>query len=627
MASVPGSRSGGKIVRTRRSAAARSHTPYDRPAPPPEPPSPNWLSRFVISPSRFIASGAGKIFSSVLDLDNSPSDSSSATCSLSSSANDSDAEEVGTFDDENDNPSEGDVALSKPFVRNSKNKHMIEQLLMKESFSREECDRLIKIIRSRVVDPANDDDGDKRPTDMSNKILGSGILYTLSSVLTYYCFVTMDFNYFLDTDSPELHDVAIMEAKKWLQEKKSALDTNTDIGYGSLSLNLVALPQDPKDEGSPVDVAKSYMCTRPPWASPSIDHTKPQTPSGIQLFKEETPYLFGNNSMPSSKLKRDSAATGSWSIQDEIRRVRSRATEELLRSLPSSKIDWSAFAMENKNNVNSSAIENIGASLGERVHNSTNLVDASVNLARGLGSQVSPDLESKLDEFQPESVLSNPVNTNFEQNQGSVAVQQTRGTEDGSREITTSGLRDGSSDDMHRDGSLVKVNGISDTNGSGHQLDSVEETRDAINSRLQDSNHLVIKEKVGAEDALANGFPSSGPSFNAGQVIEQNTKTLDNKPNTTDSSQERTAQGVLEQEECQTLRESTEVPDVIGDDSVADRVASGSQNSSSMYEVQHDTSQPGVELGLPATPTSIAKQKGRRITTRYNRRGRSKGVK
>ncbi|XP_040870785.1 protein KAKU4 isoform X8 [Glycine max] len=600
MASVPGSRSGGKIVRTRRSAAARSHTPYDRPAPPPEPPSPNWLSRFVISPSRFIASGAGKIFSSVLDLDNSPSDSSSATCSLSSSANDSDAEEVGTFDDENDNPSEGDVALSKPFVRNSKNKHMIEQLLMKESFSREECDRLIKIIRSRVVDPANDDDGDKRPTDMSNKILGN---------------------------SPELHDVAIMEAKKWLQEKKSALDTNTDIGYGSLSLNLVALPQDPKDEGSPVDVAKSYMCTRPPWASPSIDHTKPQTPSGIQLFKEETPYLFGNNSMPSSKLKRDSAATGSWSIQDEIRRVRSRATEELLRSLPSSKIDWSAFAMENKNNVNSSAIENIGASLGERVHNSTNLVDASVNLARGLGSQVSPDLESKLDEFQPESVLSNPVNTNFEQNQGSVAVQQTRGTEDGSREITTSGLRDGSSDDMHRDGSLVKVNGISDTNGSGHQLDSVEETRDAINSRLQDSNHLVIKEKVGAEDALANGFPSSGPSFNAGQVIEQNTKTLDNKPNTTDSSQERTAQGVLEQEECQTLRESTEVPDVIGDDSVADRVASGSQNSSSMYEVQHDTSQPGVELGLPATPTSIAKQKGRRITTRYNRRGRSKGVK
>jgi len=95
MASAPGSRSGGKILRTRRSAAARSRTPYDRPAPA-EAPSPNWLSRFVLSPSRFIASGAGKIFSSVLDLDNaSPSSSSSsssaASSSPSSSANNSDA--------------------------------------------------------------------------------------------------------------------------------------------------------------------------------------------------------------------------------------------------------------------------------------------------------------------------------------------------------------------------------------------------------------------------------------------------------------------------------------------------------------------------------------------------------
>jgi len=92
------------------------------------------------------------------------------------------------------------------------------------------------------------------------------------------------------------------------------------------------------------------------------------------------------------QLKRDSTATGSWSIQDEIRRVRFRATEDLLRTLPSSKIDWSALGMENKNNVDSSAIENIGASLAERVYNSTNLVDASANLARGFGSQVSPGM-------------------------------------------------------------------------------------------------------------------------------------------------------------------------------------------------------------------------------------------
>ncbi|XP_022636532.1 protein KAKU4 isoform X1 [Vigna radiata var. radiata] len=618
MASAPGSRSGGKILRTRRSAAARSRTPYDRPAPA-EAPSPNWLSRFVLSPSRFIASGAGKIFSSVLDLDNasasSSSSSSAASSSPSSSSNNSDAEEVGTLDDENDKRSEGDVALSKdgtsglinfsvkelqPFVGNSKNKHIIEQLILKESFSREECDRLIKIIRSRVVDPANDDNGDKRPTDILNKTPGS--------------------------DSPDLHSAAVMEAKKWLQEKKSGLDTTSVIGYGSPSLNLFALPQDPKDEGSPVDVAKSYMRTRPPWASPSIDHPNSKTPSGVQLFKEETPYLLGNNSTPSSKLKRGSAATGSWSIQDEIRRVRFRATEDLLRTLPSSKIDWSTLGMENKNNVDSSAIENIGASLSERVHNSTNLVDASANLTRGFGSQVSPDLESKQDGSKPESVLAYPVNIDFEQNQVSVAVQQTKGTQDDSREITTSGLQDGSSSDMYRGDGLIKINGINDTNRSGHQLDSVEETKEATNSRLQDSNHLVIKEKVRAEDELANGFPSSEPSFNAAQVIGQNTKTLEEKElNTNDSSQERTAQVVLEQEACKTLSESMDVPDVIGN---ADGVASGSQNSSSVYEVHQDTSQPIVESGLPDTPTSIAKQKGRRVTATYNsRRSRNRGVK
>ena len=40
----------------------------------------------------------------------------------------------------------------------------------------------------------------------------------------------------------------------------------------------------------------------------------------------------------------DSPVTGSWNIQEELRKVRSRATEEMLRTRPSSKIDWSALA-------------------------------------------------------------------------------------------------------------------------------------------------------------------------------------------------------------------------------------------------------------------------------------------
>lgn len=100
-------------------------------------------------------------------------------------------------------------------------------------------------------------------------------------------------------------------------------------------------------------------------------------------------FIFVDTQM---QFKRDSSATGSWSIKDEIRRVRSRATEEMLRTVPSSKIDWSAFAAEHKSNVNSSAIENIGSSLGEKVHNFSNLVDKSANLGSGLGSQASPGM-------------------------------------------------------------------------------------------------------------------------------------------------------------------------------------------------------------------------------------------
>ncbi|KAI5396237.1 hypothetical protein KIW84_062443 [Lathyrus oleraceus] len=52
-------------------------------------------------------------------------------------------------------------------------------------------------------------------------------------------------------------------------------------------------------------------------------------------------------------------------------------------------------------------LKNIGTSLGDK---STYLVDTSANLSRGLGSQNSPDLQSKRDRHQPESVLHDPSN-------------------------------------------------------------------------------------------------------------------------------------------------------------------------------------------------------------------------
>lgn len=86
------------------------------------------------------------------------------------------------------------------------------------------------------------------------------------------------------------------------------------------------------------------------------------------------------------QLKRDFLATGSWNIQDEIRRVRSRATEQMLKTLPSTEIDWSAFALECKSHVNYSEIEKIQASIGEEVLNFPNSVDASSNLVKELSS-------------------------------------------------------------------------------------------------------------------------------------------------------------------------------------------------------------------------------------------------
>lgn len=50
------------------------------------------------------------------------------------------------------------------------------------------------------------------------------------------------------------------------------------------------------EAGSPVDMAKSYMQRRPPWASPR--HMESRTPSSmvIELFDEGTPYSVSNSS-------------------------------------------------------------------------------------------------------------------------------------------------------------------------------------------------------------------------------------------------------------------------------------------------------------------------------------------
>ncbi|KAK9065661.1 hypothetical protein SSX86_015062 [Deinandra increscens subsp. villosa] len=162
-----GGRSGGKILK-RRPIAARK-TPYDRPTPPPQPENSNWRNGLLF-PAKFVAGGATKLLSSIWNPKSWASHSSS-------SDSDSDSEvgiEDGLVRDES--LPDGDPELNQNKGSSSGKGeilYLIEQLIMLEHFSREECDRLIEIVNSRVVDytmNAGVDDAPKKP-DISNKAI------------------------------------------------------------------------------------------------------------------------------------------------------------------------------------------------------------------------------------------------------------------------------------------------------------------------------------------------------------------------------------------------------------------------------------------------------------------------
>lgn len=55
----------------------------------------------------------------------------------------------------------------------------------------------------------------------------------------------------------------------------------------------------------------------------------------------------------------------------------------MLRTLPSSKIDWPALTLGHKSSPNSLAAEKLEDGKGDKMHNSTQPIDASLNLAIG----------------------------------------------------------------------------------------------------------------------------------------------------------------------------------------------------------------------------------------------------
>ncbi|KAD4178573.1 hypothetical protein E3N88_27164 [Mikania micrantha] len=125
-------RSGGKVFKRRQIVAKK--TPYDRPTLPLRHENLNWFNALIF-PVKFVAGGASKVLSSFWNP---------KKCVIEDDyeLHDANLHDGGTEPSQNKGSSSGKSEIL----------YLVEQLLMLECFSREECDRLIKIINLRDVD-------------------------------------------------------------------------------------------------------------------------------------------------------------------------------------------------------------------------------------------------------------------------------------------------------------------------------------------------------------------------------------------------------------------------------------------------------------------------------------------
>ncbi|CAM0902107.1 unnamed protein product [Alopecurus aequalis] len=247
--------------------------------------SPGWLSTFV--------SGAKRVISSVLF-------SSSEEQVSEEEEEDEDEEEAGS-----EQGADGiEDTAHEAVVPCSESKLAIEEMVMKETFSPNECDKMVKLLQSRVKNstfPEVFENG--TPNEIPRRNAGAGHDFTGA---WRYMSNNRDFpesspfsiagpsylspggpGYFSPGSplgaSPELCNAAVMEAKKWLEEKRQGLGTKPE-SHEPCRLNTDMLNSTVEvDKGSPVDVAKSYMQSLPPWQSPILGSRKFKTPpsSGV----------------------------------------------------------------------------------------------------------------------------------------------------------------------------------------------------------------------------------------------------------------------------------------------------------------------------------------------------------
>ncbi|XP_073276314.1 protein KAKU4-like isoform X2 [Primulina huaijiensis] len=440
---------GGKIVANRRKQRLAT-TPYDRQrSQPPADKSPDWFSGRVLPSARAIASGAGKILASVL-------------YSESSSSEEDEDEDSGADDLDSDKDAyDGVNALHERI----ETKRKIEQLIMQETFSREECDRLTELLKSRVIDWSME--AEKRFAAAPGKMT--------------------------DNEVGDTYNEALLEAKKWFQEKKMGPSSVENADEGTCDLNASGTEHVNGAVGSPLDLARSYMRDRPPWASPTkkIELSTPLT-ARTELIKEGTSYSVGHDSLSSSK-KRNSVASGSWNIQEELRRVRAKATEDMLRS-PSSRFDPSLFA------IATSRQEGMGKKAIEpdpfrKNHQIGVLMDAGVSSDHALAV-----LESRQDVKASKALSSKPANLSSGNNEDSKVVQ----IDGESFMLKLQRPTSSKSEELHTENEVTKIGGTPGIDGfslsqtslsaggitsQNHEQDN-EDRRDTSKDRLLKAGNL-----------------------------------------------------------------------------------------------------------------------------------------
>ncbi|CAN6269563.1 unnamed protein product [Urochloa humidicola] len=267
--------------------------------------SPGWLSGFV--------SGAKRVISSVL-LFSSPEETGSGE-----EEDDDDEEEEGNGlnSDENEDALDAHGAI----VPCSESKLAIEQMVMKETFTRDECDKMVELIKSRVIDPTFTESREYGSPEIPSRNAGidqdfTGAWRSLSHDRNFPKSVplsSMRPGSFSPGSplqaSPELCTAAVTEAKKWLEEKRQGLGLKPeDNGTCTLNTDMLSSGID-SDMGSPADLAKSYMQSLPPRQSPFL---------GSQKFNTSTSKYLSSLSKVTTK---EDYLSNFWEKLEESRRA------------------------------------------------------------------------------------------------------------------------------------------------------------------------------------------------------------------------------------------------------------------------------------------------------------------